>query len=102
MSYVVRNLTNRPVLLTLTTGEALRLSPGETSAVLADVAVANNEKLNKLAAQRVIAIDASRPAARATGRRTTASEGEEAPTGGETPEESEAAEDEASTSRSRR
>jgi hypothetical protein len=102
MSYQVRNLTNRPVLLTLSTGEALRLSPGQTSPVLADVAVANNEKLDKLVAQRVIALDASRGAARAASRRTTASEGDEATTGGESPDESEAAEDEASTNRSRR
>jgi len=73
VSYVLKNLTDRPVLLTLTTGEALRLSPGDSSPVLADVEIANNPKVEKLASQRVVAIEATRAAARASGRRAAGS-----------------------------
>ncbi len=52
----IENLTTRPVLLALTSGATLRLSPGEISAKLEDVDVQNNPKINKLREQRVIAV----------------------------------------------
>jgi hypothetical protein len=66
---VLKNLTDRPVLLVLSSGDALRLSPGQSSPVLAEVEVTNNPKVDKLVAQRVIAIDTGHAAARAAGRR---------------------------------
>jgi hypothetical protein len=56
MMVTVENLTTRPVLLALTSGATLRLSPGEMSAKLEDVDVQNNAKVNKLREQRVIAV----------------------------------------------
>jgi hypothetical protein len=58
MAVKLENLSDRPVLLTLATGDSLRLSPGEISAALADVVKAS-PKVEKLLAQRVIAVQAS-------------------------------------------
>jgi len=52
----LENLTGRPVLLVLSSGETLRLSPGELSASLADVEVASSRKIEKLVAGGVIAV----------------------------------------------
>lgn len=61
------NLAKWPVWLTLTSGQALRLAPGEVSAKLKDVEVKNNPKVEKLQQQRVIAVhglkDVAAPAA---------------------------------------
>ena len=56
MPYQIENLTMRPVLLSLTTGETLRLAPRETSSAFRDVEVKNNPKIQKLQDQRVIAL----------------------------------------------
>lgn len=60
MSIKLENLTDRPVLLVLSSGESLRLSPGETSAELHEVEIQNNLKVDKLVKQRVIAVSASK------------------------------------------
>lgn len=52
----IENLTMRPVLLTLTSGQTLRLSPQETSRMLGDTDVANNSKLQKLKDKHIIVI----------------------------------------------
>lgn len=52
----IENLTLRPVLLSLTSGQTLRLSPRATSSELWDVEVKNNPKIQKLQEQRVIAL----------------------------------------------
>jgi hypothetical protein len=52
----VTNLTARPVLLTLTSGATLRLSPGATSPALRDVEIVNNAKIAKLQDQHMIAV----------------------------------------------
>ena len=56
MPYQIENLTIRPVLMSLTTGDTMRLAPRETSSKLRDVEVNNNSKIQKLHAQRVIAL----------------------------------------------
>ena len=60
MPYEIENLTMRPVLLSLTSGETLRLSPRETSSQLRDVEVSNNPKIQKLKEQCVIALNETR------------------------------------------
>ncbi|MGH3901557.1 MAG: hypothetical protein ACRDTA_25545 [Pseudonocardiaceae bacterium] len=49
-------LTSRPIVVPLTTGATLRLSPGQTSEELADVEVKNNAKVDKLQEQGVIEV----------------------------------------------
>jgi hypothetical protein len=56
MPYQIENLTMRPVLLSLTTGETLRLAPRETSSAFRDVEVKNNPNIQKLQGQRVISL----------------------------------------------
>ncbi|MGH7775205.1 MAG: hypothetical protein ACREQA_23510 [Candidatus Binatia bacterium] len=56
MPYKIENLTMRPVLLPLTSGQTLRLAPRETSSELRDVEVINNLKVQKLQERRVIAL----------------------------------------------
>jgi len=46
-----------PVLVPLTTGTTLRLSPGQVSPELADVEVADNAKVDKLLQQGVIEVE---------------------------------------------
>ena len=48
-----------PVLVPLTTGATLRLSPGEVSADLPDIEVANNAKVDKLQRQGVIDVEST-------------------------------------------
>jgi hypothetical protein len=50
-------LTSRPIIVPLTSGTAVRLSPGQTSEELGDVEVENNPKVDKLQQQRVIAVE---------------------------------------------
>lgn len=57
MPITLANLINRPVLLVLSSGETLRLAPGETSAELHDVEIKNNPKVDKLVAQRIVAVN---------------------------------------------
>lgn len=49
-------LTSRPIVVPLTTGTTLRLSPGQTSEELADVEVESNAKVDKLQEQGVIEV----------------------------------------------
>jgi hypothetical protein len=46
----------RPVLLSLNSGQTLRLAPRETSSELKDVEVKNNPKVHKLQERRAIAV----------------------------------------------
>ena len=76
MTVKLENLTDRPVLLTLSTGDILRLSPGETSESLEDVTVQASGKIDKLVANGVITVhEPKRPTGkttrRATARKTT-------------------------------
>jgi hypothetical protein len=48
--------TSRPVLVPLSTGRAVRLSPGQLSGEMPDVEVANNAKVEKLQRQGLIAV----------------------------------------------
>lgn len=59
MSVQIQNLTDRPLVLMLSSGRTLHLAPAATSDELADVEVKNNAKLDRLGAQRVIAVLAS-------------------------------------------
>ena len=56
MPVKITNLSNRPLVLTLSTGSTLHLAPRATSAELTDVEVKNNAKLDKLKDQFVISI----------------------------------------------
>ena len=56
MSVHISNLTTRPVWLTLTSGQTVRLSPGETSTALHEGEVKDNAKVQRLIAQRVVAL----------------------------------------------
>ena len=53
----IKNLTNRPVILSLNSGRTLHLSPRTTSRELRDVEVKSNAKVEKLQKQRVISVD---------------------------------------------
>ncbi len=56
MSVTIENLTTRPVLLPLNSGQTLHLAPRLTSAPLLDVEVEQNAKVEKLQGQNVIAV----------------------------------------------
>jgi hypothetical protein len=56
MPYKIENLTMRPVLLPLISGQTLRLAPRETSSELKDVEVKNNPKVQKLQERCVITL----------------------------------------------
>ena len=64
MTVKLENLTDRPVLLTLSSGEVLRLSPGETSDDLEDVEVRSSSKIEKLVTQGVITVQEPRRTAK--------------------------------------
>jgi hypothetical protein len=58
MGVRLRNLqTSRPVIVPLNTGASLRLSPGQVSDELPDVAVADSPKVDKLLAQGLIDVE---------------------------------------------
>jgi hypothetical protein len=58
MAVRIRSLApSGPVLVPLTTGASIRLSPGQVSADLPDVEVANNAKVDKLKRQGVIDVE---------------------------------------------
>jgi hypothetical protein len=59
MSIQITNLSNRPIVLTLSSGNTLHLAPNATSPELQDVEVKNNDKIDKLRGQFVISIDES-------------------------------------------
>jgi hypothetical protein len=56
MPVTVENLTNRPVLLRLNSGQTLHLAPRTTSGEILDVEVKSNAKVQKLQDRRVIAL----------------------------------------------
>lgn len=56
MPVTIENLTNRPVLLRLNSGQTLHLTPRTTSGEILDVEVKSNTKVQKLAGRRVIAL----------------------------------------------
>jgi hypothetical protein len=60
MPVKIKNLlTSRPLWIPLTTGATVRISPGQVSAELSDVEVANNTKVDKLSEQGMIEIVAT-------------------------------------------
>ena len=72
MTVKLENLTDRPILLTLSSGEFLRISPGETSDDLEDVAVQSSTKIEKLVAQGVVMMHEPRkPTKKRTARTRT-------------------------------
>jgi hypothetical protein len=77
MPHQIENMTMEPVLLSLTTGETLRLSPRGTSYGLRDEEVKNNPKIQKLLEQRIIALQKLQP--RETFVPIEVKEGKEAP-----------------------
>lgn len=52
----IQNLTDRPLVLTLSSGSTLHLAPAAMSEPLIDVEVKNNAKLERLGAQGIIAV----------------------------------------------
>jgi hypothetical protein len=90
MPVVVTNLSSSPLLLRLTSGATLRLSPGSASEALADVEVQKNPKVDRLRDQRVILVEP------ATGERA------EAATPGDAAEEPAPAADAGTGQRSRK
>lgn len=58
MAVKIKSLrTSGPIMVPLTTGTTLRLSPGQVSPELADVEVADNAKVDKLRQQGVIEVE---------------------------------------------
>jgi hypothetical protein len=57
MPFTINNLSSRPVIVSLNSGEHLRLSPGEISGEIRDVEMKDNAKIDKLKQQRVIAVE---------------------------------------------
>jgi hypothetical protein len=74
----LENLSDRPVLLILSSGDTLRLAPGETSEGLEDVEVRASAKVDKLVGQGVITVHEppKRSAQRQAKRSTQTQEGE--------------------------
>jgi hypothetical protein len=63
MAVTIRSLAvSGPLVVPLTSGAAVRLSPGEVSEELAEVEVADNPKVDKLLELRLLAVE------RTTGR----------------------------------
>lgn len=56
MSVKIENLTNRPVLLRLNSGQTLHLAPSTTSIEIMDTEVKSNSKVQKLQERRVITL----------------------------------------------
>jgi hypothetical protein len=57
----LENLTGRPVVLALASGEPLRLAPGEVSGALADVEVERSTAVDDLVARGHVAVRADGP-----------------------------------------
>jgi len=70
----LENLTDRPVLLTLSTGDTLRLSPWETSESLEELEVQASPKVEKLVARGVITVHEPRKRAAKKGETAKASQ----------------------------
>ncbi len=56
MRVKIQNLSNRPVLLRLNSGQTLHIDPRKTSEEVLDVEIERNAKASKLVARRVIAL----------------------------------------------
>ncbi len=56
MSIEIKNLTSRPVLMRLNSGQSLHLAPGATSAEVLDSEVSNNPKVTKLQGRHIISL----------------------------------------------
>lgn len=52
----IKNLSNRPVLMRLNSGQSVHLSPGATSAEVADAEISNNAKITKLQSRHLIVL----------------------------------------------
>lgn len=57
MPMVIKNLTARPLFVSLNSGMSLRLSSGEIAGPVPDVELKNNSKIDKLISQRAIAVE---------------------------------------------
>ncbi len=57
MPVVIKNLTSRPLFVSLNSGTNLRLSAGEVAGPVPDVELKNNSKIDKLISQRAIAVE---------------------------------------------
>ena len=62
MPVSVTNLTNRPVLIRLNSGNTLHIAPAATSAAIADGERVRNAKIEKLIKRRVISVAEQKPA----------------------------------------
>jgi hypothetical protein len=58
MTFAIKNLTLRPIIVPLNSGTNLRLSPGETARDIPDVELKDNTKIDKLLSQHIIAVQA--------------------------------------------
>jgi len=56
MPVSIENLTNRPVLLRLNSGQTLHLAPHSTSAEIIEVEVKGNSKVQRLQERHVISL----------------------------------------------
>lgn len=56
MHVIIKNLTNRPVLLRLNSGQTLHLAPLKTSAEVMEVEVKDNPKVEKLEERHIISL----------------------------------------------
>ncbi len=59
MPVAIKNLTKRPLFVSLNSGTDLRLSPGEIAAGIRDVELKDNHKVEKLLQLRAIAVERS-------------------------------------------
>ena len=80
MPVKIQNLSNRPVLLRLNSGQTLHIDPRKTSGEVLDVEVERNAKANKLVARRVITLhkveEKKRPSAGSKRKKAEPKEGE--------------------------
>lgn len=56
MPVEIKNLTNRPVLLRLNSGNTMHLAPSKISTQILDVEVNNNSKVQKLKDRKIISL----------------------------------------------
>jgi hypothetical protein len=67
MGVVIRNLSSRPLYVTLQNGQSVRLAPGGSSPSVHEVQVNGNATIDKLVKRRIVAIDAKAEKAESTG-----------------------------------
>lgn len=66
MTVKIENLTNRPVLLRLNSGQSLHLAGRTTTAEIPDVDIRNNAKVQKLRDRHIIALHEAKKMGRTT------------------------------------